>query len=293
MNPTISHFFPHSGLSSETKSRPQMGIMKLNTIQQRKLGTINYKAYDKAYKPVKPFEIEGWDTETDKGLARVISTSVESKEITTPQEMLSFIFQRKHERTLNLFYNLGFDSEVILKWFPDLLVEIKNNGCEGSWDGIHAKIIPKKFFSLSKNHHTISFFDVAQYFNMTLENASEKYLGEKVSPLKQHREELFTKFDIEEIKTYCMDDAHKTKELGKCFIKTLNNLGIYTKRIYSAGYISQIYAINNTFIPNFLSVPFRVQEFYYAAYRGGWFDTYMRGTIKCVNYDLKDRKSVV
>ena len=256
-------------------------------IIQRNIGNIEYKKNDKQYKPTVPKQIEGFDTETERGYVRVISTSQESAEINDALDMMQFLTQKKFRGSLNVFYNLQFDSEAILKWFPELLQQLKDNEPFNKDADIKVKLIPKKYFSITKNGNVYGFYDIAQFFNMSLKNASVKYLGQKTSELKKDRENLFKKYTIDQIKDYCRDDATKTKLLAEYFINSLHNIGIFTNRIYSAGYISQIYTINHARIPDFLSIPFKVQQYYYAAYRGGWFDTYKRGVFECSNYDLK------
>ncbi len=67
---------------------------------------------------------------------------------------------------MELFHNLGYDAESILKLVGDGL-NVYAATCKTSFEYKDSciKFVPSKYLRISKGHHTSTFFDIAQYYN--------------------------------------------------------------------------------------------------------------------------------
>lgn len=109
--------------------------------------------------------------------------------INEPKRLLDFFSSHKFRETINFFYNLQYDFEGMLKKFPkEIAVMIFGKmSCDMTEDCKFAEeknmvyrvsYIPKKAFHIKvKGHKKYSYYDLLQYFQTSLENASQSYLG--------------------------------------------------------------------------------------------------------------------
>ena len=82
-------------------------------------------------------------------------------------------------------------------------------------------------YQISKGHKTYKFYDIAQFFKISLDKGSEKYLnydfnklsvdGISYKQFKKDREYLFKKYDKNTIGKYCINDSFLTKKLAEYF----------------------------------------------------------------------------
>jgi hypothetical protein len=243
-------------------------------------------------------ECAGFDTETDKGYARVLASHDAVIEVSSIDDALAFLSMLRFRSTLNVFYNLAFDAEVLLKWDRDLLSSVASTG-EGVHGPYRVKYIPRKLLRITKyrgkpdkrgklHGDCWAYYDAAQYFRMPLAAASKKYLGEEADlDMKEDRARLFELHSIDEIKTYCQHDALLAKKLADKTVQSLRAVGLKTKRLTSAGQLSQIYALQNADLPCSYHLPRRVASMYWESFKGGWTDVYRKGTMKAWNYDIR------
>jgi hypothetical protein len=241
----------------------------------------------KKYKirPVLP--VEGFDTETKRGYARILADSKEWIEVNNIHDVLEFLTRKHLRERCNVFFNMRFDFEVLMKHNKKLLQDLCINLKHGEYEDYIINYVPSKSFSIRHGNHSTIFYDISQFYNSTLEYATAKYLGQPCHELKGDRARLFDLHPIGKIGKYCQDDADKARQLGEFMLSTFSRMGVMPRKLYSCGYVSQLYTVNHANIPNFSSIPRIVQEMYWRSYRGGWFDTYKRGTFKATSYDLK------
>lgn len=122
------------------------------------------------------------DTETDENgnvtiLADSDGNSLELEQI-TPKNLIKFLSSKRYQGSWNFFYNVTFDTEVILKQFGDLLYDYKRTRLlKFHYQGYTIEYIPQKKIAIRKGHHSAIFFDIAQYYHESLSNAYEHNIG--------------------------------------------------------------------------------------------------------------------
>lgn len=133
-------------------------------------------------------------------------------------------------------------------------------------------------------------FDLWQFYEMSLDKASEKYLGEGKDAIpKNWMHQLKIKFqdpkDRQRIIKYCRKDVRLTHRLADKFIKMLADCDIHPKRFYSLAYIAK------NFIKSKVDVPVinedydngkgkEIIKFMQPAFRGGRTEVFKRGVFK-------------
>ena len=240
----------------------------------------------------------GVDTETENGDIFLIADSDGNylDGIITFERVAEFLFQ--HEGEWIFFYNLSYDAECILKLLPEEILKQYKWKKELRFQYKNYKIhyIDRKKLTLSKGKHSVSGYDIAQYYdNKPLDVASESIgitLDQKYLELKKKRE-IFSKFYYSrhkgEIRAYCLEDCRHTKELSEHWIATFEAVfSFYPKNWISAGYLAEKVLINNNIpIPLFNELEYPIQEIARSSFYGGRFELIKRGYIgECYLYDL-------
>ena len=161
---------------------------------------------------------------------------------------------------------------------------------ETEYEGYIFRLIPWKLFSIRhiKQKRTVKFFDVFQFFNMSLENAANKYLGEGKDDVNAAN---ITDFKASDVITYCIKDAKLAGDLARFVLdlsdkhfpnspKTLiSKAGIAEKHFRET---CQISTINNLIADHkdFIQMA-------WLSYKGGFFQAYRKGYFKELYvYDL-------
>lgn len=239
----------------------------------------------KSSKHLKP--AKGFDTETDKGYARIISDGSKFIEAKSLDDILSFLVNRDNRDYFNLWWNINFDFAAIFKWEPDVLNQLMK-GDSAEYKQYKIKYISRKSFTIHNREEKFInvFFDLYQFYHTSLGNASRTYLGEEPHEFKEHRDKIFELYPINEIGLYCQDDAQKTQKLGTRLLAGFDKLGLKPKKLYSTGYISQEFTLRTADIPVVYNLPKSVSRMYWEAYYGGWFDIYQRGVFNGTSYDI-------
>lgn len=246
----------------------------------------------------KPREIIAIDTETENGDIFLIADSDGNfldSEITFAN-VAKFLF--KHEGKWIFFYNLAYDAECILKLLPEnILKKYKpKDELRFQCDGYSVFYIPRKKLTISKNHHSINCYDIAQYYdNGSLADAYSKNIktpDSKYLQMKQKRK-IFTKFYYSRnrklVRNYCIQDCILTKELTEHWIQTFYQVfGFYPVNWISSGYLAEKVLINNGIkVPLFNETEYGAQELARKAFYGGRFELIQRGYIgECYLYDI-------
>lgn len=240
----------------------------------------------------------GVDTETENGDIFLIADSDGNYldgEITF-EIVAEFLF--KHEGEWIFFYNLSYDAECILKLLPEEILKQYKWRKELRFQYKNYKIhyIDRKKLTISKGKHSVSCYDIAQYYdNKPLDVASESIgiiLDQKYLEVKKKRG-IFSKFHYSrhkrEIRAYCIEDCRLTKELSEYWIAIFEAVfGFYPNNWISAGYMAEKVLINNNIpIPLFNELQYPIQEIARSSFYGGRFELIKRGFIgECYLYDL-------
>ena len=197
--------------------------------------------------------IQSFDTETYKGNLKVICSPDNYFEYqNNPNDLLKWLVNNSKE--LNFFYNLDFDTSVIIKSFLPLDKRIKNTG-KFTYGNYTFRYLSGKSFSIqNRNKHgkrkIFRYFDIAQFYNhkpldimaktflndqknnIELE-LNSKSIGEIKGYYEEHREDIIT---------YCKKDAWLTLELAKITVSGVKEfLGVIPKAWYSSASIAKAY----------------------------------------------------
>ncbi len=256
---------------------------------------IKFRKPSKKLKRQKNHPVNGIDTETFDG--KVILIADNNQRYLEPEnfsDLLNFLTYRRYKNSFNFFYNLRYDVQAILKW---LLYEkdgdkyLKNLYFDGKIDYNDYKIhyIPKKVFKIRNSHReSFIFYDLAQFFNISLEEASRKFLDKKkyqdeyenIDREKIGEEKGYYEKHRKEIIKYCINDAVLTSELGD-FLQQMfkREIKFIPQSYISKADISKQYFKFKIDIPTFFDVKRDIQKFAYYSYHGGRFEVIKRGNL--------------
>lgn len=213
-----------------------------------------------------------------------------------PEKVIKFLFSKRYQGSWNFFYNVTFDAEVILKIFGDLLYDYKKTRILKFHYGDYIiDYIPAKKIAIRKGHHSAVFFDIAQYYHQSLENAYQNNIGQlpewytKAKKQRSHYTRKFYKKYPKKVRTYCIQDCIFTKELSEHWIKNFHEaFSFYPQRFISSGYLAEKVLINNDInIPLFKNISYAVNDLAWKSYYGGRFEILKRGFIGTAHlYDI-------
>lgn len=246
-----------------------------------------------------PREVVGVDTETDKGNIFLIADSDRNylDNSLTFEEIAKFLF--RHEGKWIFFYNLGYDAECILKLLPkEILRSYKwKKELRFQYNGYKIHYIDRRKLTISKGHHSVNCYDIAQYYeNKPLLDAYSENIRKPLEPayltMKEKRSSLSLYYYFRhknQIRDYCIQDCILTRDLAKNWIETFHKVfGFYPANWISAGYLAEKVLINNNIpIPLFNETEYAIQELARKAFYGGRFELIQRGFIgECYLYDI-------
>jgi hypothetical protein len=202
-----------------------------------------------------------------------------------------FSFPEKGKTIHFSVYNLKYDSGAVLYFLPDeVKAELWYYG-DVQYEGVKIEYIPHKNLKLRYNKCTVNFWDVSQYYSMTLDRAAKKYLG------KQKIEVGTKKFTVENVNNnwkniveYCIVDSELCGELTVFLIGKLSEFGIRTTALYSSASLSFRYFAD--YSPKIVTC-WRPWKYYQEAvkyaidsYQGGKFEVTARGSFYGYEYDI-------
>lgn len=261
----------------------------------RKLRTQVLQNRNKAQSEIRP--IYGLDTETYEGNIFLIADS-DSRFLDkiTPKSCLNFLFSRKFEGAWNFFYNLGYDAEVILKLLDSELYRYKHtHKLSFKFDEYKINYIPDRCLRINQGHHSVVFYDIAQFYHKSLTDAYQQNIGkldQNYLQIKTKRAQFSKSFYLhnrKKIRNYCIQDCILTKKLAENWINLFSDaFRFYPQRWISSGYLAEKVLINNDIsIPKFSSIPYEIHDLAFRSYFGGRFEILKRGFIgKAFLYDV-------
>jgi hypothetical protein len=238
---------------------------------------------------IKYKNIIGFDTETVNGKAILLcSSDGRGIWVNNIEDILKYLTQRKFFSTLNFFWNIDYDFFAIVKYLPSELLDFLYEYKAIIYKDYFIKWIPRKFFSITKNgRDTVKFFDLWQFYRMSLNEAAQKYLKDKKDDIDVERVEDYLKSSVGKAKlfSYCFRDTVLTAKLGSILQEKLNVLGIDFSKPYSSGYISMKYFFAGKKTPFFKKEEYQLYAF--LSYYGGRFEVLKRGYFpKVYQYDI-------
>lgn len=151
--------------------------------------TLKKEDLDSATKYVAGFDIEADAITADPFLLTYANRHENSFILLNhPGKLLDFFTNRNFRESINFFYNIQYDFEGMLKLFgPEISILIYGVGlaycdeqgkfAEQSQSTYRLNYIPKKAFHIKVDgHKKYSYYDLLQYYQTSLEKASQEYL---------------------------------------------------------------------------------------------------------------------
>lgn len=245
-------------------------------------------------KDVKHTSIKGLDTETYKGYIKLLCDSDgRAIWIDKPEQIWDVLSAKWYRTSFNFFFNLDYDIQSALKILSEQNIrELWENG-KTTYNGYKIRYLQGKYFSISKHKNRCIFYDLAQFYDTSLDNASQKYLGEQKDTLPFDRNELNERIEVWDryrdlIVKYCLKDAYLTKKLAVILHdKCVNRIGFNPTDYISKASLSKRYFRLKTTIPDIHKIPDEVLEFVFYAYKGGRFEMIRKGYFEYAElYDI-------
>lgn len=247
----------------------------------------------------KVHHINALDGETLDGYVKVLCDDTgHVLEPNNVDEIFEFMTQRRFRSGNNFFYNIRFDYQSILKYLDkDILFDLYTNG-KTEYKDYRIKYIPKRLFSITKNKHVHRYFDLAQFYEMSLEAAALKYTKMIKNEDNLDRTLIGTSQDYwdehhDDIVKYCTQDARITAQLGVKLRDTLvNKVGLLPQAYISKAGLSKEYFRRNCKIPVIRDIPISVLGIFLNAYSAGRFEVIRKGFIpNCIAVDINSAYS--
>jgi hypothetical protein len=240
------------------------------------------------------------DTETENGNIFLLEDDsgrfLDHPDITF-ENVAKFLF--RYEGMWVFCWNLGYDAICIMKLLPRHILDSykHNRKLKFRYSGYEINYIPNKQLTIRKGNHSISLYDIAQYYDRkslitSFEENFNEVLPEEYLKTKDARENFTLshyKRHKKQIREYCKKDCVLTKRLTEKWLDTFHSaFDFYPRNWVSSGYLAEKVLINNRiFVPRFNEVPYSVQELAWLSFYGGRFELIKRGFVSyCCLYDI-------
>ena len=243
----------------------------------------------------KDYPIIALDTETEKGVCILICDS--NKKLLIPHhidEILNYLMYKPYQHSINFFYNVKYDTNAIIKLLPDehkinLALYDETVYYDRNQKQYFISIIPDKLLKIRVGHHTVKFFDLAQFYNKKkLED-----LAIKVNMQKYMLDSTNKNIDIDiknlSQKRMLEDEIYKNEVIKRCFVdcvitqklsvKLHNTISKFVriKNYYSGASISRQLVLQNL-NDKYLNLPsLKFMDMALKAYNAGRFEILKRG----------------
>ena len=234
-------------------------------------------------------KVFGFDSEAyETGKPFLFSTS--EGDTFDPKTFLSEIYTQKYRNGNFICYNLKYETGALLYHLPKTVKQSLYDTGKADWEGLRVFFLPYKHLRFTRGKNSISFWDIYPFYRMSLNAASEKYLGKRKENMEvSHFTPKIWKDNRAEIVSYCKQDASLTVELYRKIEDRFASLGVHFKRLYSPAYVSMKYFIKHSDIVTLDEIlPAHPRLVKYAAfsYRGGKFEMVQRGKGRFWEYDI-------
>lgn len=239
------------------------------------------------------------DTETYKGYAKLITADDGSFLLSDSiDSYLAFLTKSCFKTSHNFCFNLKFDAQAILKYLPEDVQHELWVKSKVKYGDYKIKYIPKKVLSITLHKNRYAFYDVAQFYNMSLEKAAEKYLHKKKNPdaidaARLNVDKKYWEANEHSIIEYCKIDSVLTKELGEFLQRMLQqSLNINPQNYVSPASLSKQYFRKKCKIPSIQKISNKVLRAAFYSYKGGRFEVLEKGYLgNCSLLDIKSAYS--
>lgn len=242
-------------------------------------------------------QINGFDTETADGQIFMLSFAWDNQEGQViqndgkfiPSEKLWNVLTHKQARnSLNMWYNLNFDANVLLSHLLDKedLAKLSVNSYVET-QGYEITFIPAKFLKIKdENRNVCTHYDASQFFYGGLDEACKEWLNvgkdEGVDTKRFGRNgKQVNEYILEnwfEIRKYAKKDSVLVRDLWKEACKVGEDLEIPMGKPFSTGYLAESYL--NHKLPEKPGIgPSEMASLAWDSYKGGRFEVFKRGSV--------------
>ena len=202
-------------------------------------------------------------------------------------DVLAFFDCEDYTYCLLVAFNLNFDASVLLKWAgKEICTELIDNN-RVSVSGGNIQYIPGKFLQFRFGNKFVRIFDVAQFFQGSLDWNAKQYLGKSKKGMS--RKTFYpSDYGSKSIETYCNWDAVLTEGLGTYVVNAFDKLDVGVGSLASPATIIESYILDQLLIRNPVhTVPKGALEFAIQSFDGAWFENFKAGTFpRTYRYDL-------
>lgn len=225
----------------------------------------------------------GWITDNN-------SLKETSPEILLPRDIPEVFFESRYHNVNFMTYNLKYDAGAILHFLnAEFLDELRIKNF--TWyNDIRITYIPHKMLEFKRKKIIVRFWDIAQFYKMSLNKAANKYLNKSKIDLrtKKFSENYVIRY-FHSIACYCIQDAVLAKELGIYLLNTLQSFNITASTIYSCASIAFKYFCSKSRFCTMYDLWRTEKEFFRIvcdSYEGGKFEVTARGKFYGYEYDI-------
>lgn len=234
-------------------------------------------------------DLIGLDTETrPDGSPFLVCTSL--GESFPPSAFPEMFFTRRYRGRNFGVYNIKFDSGSLLYHLPvAVLNELRISG-KTQYKEYHYFYIPHKCLRVSRGKNAVTIWNIAQYFNMSLDAAARKYLkSSKIHIGTKKFTKRYIKKHYKEIVKYCIRDAALVSRLYTFMLEGLRKMRLYPTALYSTASLAFTYFKSKDMIysvSRFWDLYRQLLQYACESYAGGKFEIYKRGRFDGVIYDI-------
>lgn len=231
----------------------------------------------------------GLDTEAYiTGECFMIATS--KGDVFQPEQFPDCMFSRVYRGKSFVVWNLKYDAGAFLQGLtPETLQTLRIDGAVETAGFIY-KVIANKCLTIRKGKNAVHIYDLYNFYNMSLQRASEVYLNDKKIDIET---KSFYPFYVthywSKIAKYCCYDAWLVQRLAEVLIKRFEKYGVYPKKLYSVAYISYQYFRQKTpyvMVKRYWEHEREVLKYAMDSYNGGKFEVTEKGTGYYYEYDI-------
>ncbi len=234
--------------------------------------------------------IVGMDTETDRGDIFMICAS-DGRRLEYPNINIDSVlrFLMRFEGDWVFFHSLDYDANCFLKLLPEEVLSSYRwkRELRFAYKGYHIHYIDRRQLTIRKDNHSVSCYDIMQYYdNSGLVAAYKAHTGKKLTEgylrMKSARKDLSRRYFVrhkKRVREYCLQDCLLTKGLAEIWARLFyKTFGFYPRRWTSAGYLAEkVLIVKGVPTPPFWDVPYEVQEIAWSSFYGGRFELLKRG----------------
>lgn len=246
--------------------------------------------------PIKSLDTETFNDDKDVGKCFLIADSdSDYKIIHNFEDCLNFLLRKKYQNSINFWYNIKYDTNAILKHLPKKHIEslILYDQTIFFFRGkeIKISIIPDKLLKFQIGHHTIKFFDLAQFYDkQKLEKIAYKVQSEKkyiedissISRYKFYHNEIYRN----EIIDRCITDSQIQQKLAVLINDTYKKF-CSVRNYYSSASIARQYILQNLEFDKLPLPSSKIMGMALNAYNAGRFEVFQKGFFpKMYEYDI-------